>query len=64
MSSTFLMLEISMYVQNLNDMRVVSSGRMPAATLSRLTRVSLYLLKLLMTYSSWFVMGALKKKER
>lgn len=64
MSSTFLILEIGMYVQNLNDMRVVSSGRMPAATLSRLTSVSLYLLKLLMTYSSWFVIGALKKKER
>ena len=50
--------------QNLNESSVVSSGKIPDATFNKLTRVSRYRLKLLIMYSSWFVMGALKKKER
>ena len=50
--------------QNLNARRVWSSGTIPAAAFNRLTNVYLYLLKLFTTYSEWFVIGALKKKER
>jgi len=62
--SNFALVLIFVCDQYLKLKRVESSGKIPADTFRKLVSVSRWREKLLMTYSSWLVIGALKKKDR